>query len=80
MNTWVQPETAAKFYNGAKIVLNIHRPSAEKYNRNQSGIIATSINNRTFDAASCEAFQLTDYKKRAPPSVRGRHTGGFLSG
>ncbi|MFC6649326.1 CgeB family protein [Paenibacillus rhizoplanae] len=62
VNTWVQPETAAKFYNGAKIVLNIHRPSAEKYNRNQSGIIATSINNRTFDAASCEAFQLTDYK------------------
>lgn len=62
MNAWVPPETAAKFYNGAKIVLNIHRPSAEKYNRNRAGIIATSINNRTFDAASCEAFQLTDYK------------------
>ncbi|MEK3716735.1 CgeB family protein [Paenibacillus sp. FSL R7-0333] len=62
VNAWVKPETAVNYYNGAKIVLNIHRPSAEKYNRNRAGIIATSINNRTFDAASCEAFQLTDYR------------------
>lgn len=62
VNAWVWPETAANYYNGAKIVLNIHRPSAEKYNRNRAGIIATSINNRTFDAASCEAFQLTDFR------------------
>ncbi|NQX44490.1 glycosyltransferase [Paenibacillus tritici] len=62
VNAWVKPETAVNYYNGAKIVLNIHRLSDEKYNRNRAGIIAKSINNRTFDAAGCEAFQLTDYK------------------
>ncbi|MNI82927.1 Spore protein YkvP [compost metagenome] len=51
------------YYNGSKIVLNIHRPSDEKYNKNRTGIIAKSINNRTFDAASCEAFQLVDSKE-----------------
>jgi spore maturation protein CgeB len=63
VNAWVIPETVAKYYNGSKIILNIHRPSDEKYNRNHHGIIAKSINNRTFDAASCEAFQLIDSKE-----------------
>ncbi|WP_342421414.1 glycosyltransferase [Paenibacillus sp. FSL E2-0178] len=63
VNAWVKPETVVNYYNGSKIVLNVHRPSDEKYNRNRMGIIAKSINNRTFDAASCEAFQLTDYKE-----------------
>ncbi len=51
------------YYNGSKIILNIHRPSDEKYNKNRIGIIAKSINNRTFDAASCEVFQLIDSKE-----------------
>ncbi|KWX74766.1 CgeB family protein [Paenibacillus jilunlii] len=62
VNAWVKPETVVKYYNGSKIILNIHRPSNEKYNKNSMGIIAKSINNRTFDAASCEAFQLIDAK------------------
>ncbi|UQZ36958.1 protein CgeB [Paenibacillus sp. PK3_47] len=63
VNAWVRPETAVQYYNGSKIVLNIHRPADEKYNRNRMGIAAKSINNRTFDAASCQAFQLVDYKE-----------------
>lgn len=63
VNAWVKPETVVNYYNGSKIVLNIHRPSDEKYNKNRMGIIAKSINNRTFDAASCEAFQLIDSKE-----------------
>ncbi|QQZ62826.1 glycosyltransferase [Paenibacillus sonchi] len=63
VNAWVRPETVVNYYNGSKIVLNIHRPSHEKYNKNRMGIIAKSINNRTFDAASCEAFQLIDSKE-----------------
>ncbi|AIQ42978.1 glycosyltransferase [Paenibacillus sp. FSL R5-0912] len=63
VNAWVKPETVVNYYNGSKIVLNCHRLSNEKYNKNRIGIIAKSINNRTFDAASCEAFQLTDFKE-----------------
>ncbi|MNO42732.1 Spore protein YkvP [compost metagenome] len=63
VNAWVRPETVVNYYNGSKIVLNIHRPPDEKYNKNRTGIIAKSINNRTFDAASCEAFQLIDSKE-----------------
>ncbi|QSF43803.1 CgeB family protein [Paenibacillus tianjinensis] len=63
VNAWVKPETAMKYYNGSTIVLNIHRPSDEKYNKNRMGIMAKSINNRTFDAASCEAFQLIDSRE-----------------
>lgn len=62
VNAWVKPEIAANYYNGAKIVLNIHRPADERYNRNRVGVSAKSINNRTFDAAACAAFQLTDDK------------------
>jgi spore maturation protein CgeB len=63
VNAWVKPETVVNYYNGSKIVLNIHRPFDEKYNKNRMGIMAKSINNRTFDAASCEAFQLIDSKE-----------------
>ncbi|WP_054941678.1 CgeB family protein [Paenibacillus ihuae] len=63
VNAWVKPETVVNYYNGAKIVLNIHRPSDEKYNKNHMGVMAKSINNRTFDVASCEAFQLIDAKE-----------------
>ncbi|WP_150271194.1 CgeB family protein [Paenibacillus tepidiphilus] len=63
VNAWVQPETVMKYYNGSQIVLNIHRPSDEKYNKNRMGIVAKGINNRTFDVASCGAFQLVDTRE-----------------
>ncbi|WP_340025129.1 glycosyltransferase [Paenibacillus sp. FSL K6-1096] len=72
VNAWVKPETAAGYYNGAKIVLNIHRLADERYNRNRMGVAAKSINNRTFDAAACAAFQLTDDK----PGLSGQFAAG----
>jgi len=60
---WVEPSIAADYYNGAKIVLNTHRPFNLKQNQNRVGIDGKSINNRTFDVAACETFQLIDFKE-----------------
>lgn len=57
---WISPEEVAAYYNGAKIVLNIHRAYNESHNLNKHGVKNKSINNRTFDIAACEAFQLID--------------------
>ncbi|MCL4423914.1 MAG: glycosyltransferase [Firmicutes bacterium] len=61
-NQMVPPVEAARFYNGAKINLNLSRAS-NAYNRaegNTFGWQATSPNNRTFEIAACQAFQLVD--------------------
>lgn len=63
---WVEPAVAADFYNGAHIVLNTHRPSNLKQNKNRLGIEGNTINNRTYDVASCGSFQLIEYKKDLP--------------
>ncbi|MET3698896.1 spore maturation protein CgeB [Bacillus oleivorans] len=63
VNVRVPPEIVANYFNQAKINLNIHRPVDEKYNRNSKRIVGRSVNNRTFDIACCEAFQLTDYRE-----------------
>lgn len=63
---WVEPSIAANYYNGAKIVLNTHRPHNLVQNQNQLGIIGKSINNRTFDVASCGSFQLIEFKEDLP--------------
>lgn len=63
---WVEPSIAANYYNGAKIVLNSHRPYNLKQNQNRIGIEGKTINNRTFDVASCEVFQLVDFKDDLP--------------
>ncbi len=36
---WIEPEKVAKFYNGAKIVLNPHRPAKFLSNENKRGIM-----------------------------------------
>lgn len=59
---WMYPHQVATIYNQTKIVLNTHRPHQFKYNRSKTGFINRSINNRTFEIASCGAFQLTDPK------------------
>ncbi|WP_209125683.1 glycosyltransferase [Alkalihalobacillus sp. BA299] len=59
---WVDPRTVATLYNQTKIVLNTHRSYQFKYNLNKKGVFNRSINNRTFEIASCGAFQLTDLK------------------
>ncbi|TLS36894.1 CgeB family protein [Pseudalkalibacillus caeni] len=57
----ISPTEVAKYYNGAKIVLNIHR-DLNDINRNPELIPANTPNNRTFDIAACQAFQLADYR------------------
>ncbi len=63
---WVEPSMVANFYNGAKIVLNTHRPFNLKQNQNRLGINGKSINNRTFDVAACGSFQLIQFKEDLP--------------
>ncbi|PAE26333.1 MULTISPECIES: glycosyltransferase [Bacillaceae] len=65
-DSWVKPSIAAKYYNGAKIVLNTHRPYNLTQNKNRIGIKGNSINNRTFDVAACGGFQLIEYKEDLP--------------
>ncbi|GFR39055.1 spore maturation protein [Insulibacter thermoxylanivorax] len=63
MNQWLSPEETAKYYNGAKIVVNLHRSSDDMtYNRNSRGVPALSMNPRTFEIAACGAFQLSDMR------------------
>lgn len=63
---WVDPTIAAHYYNGAKIVLNTHRPHNLIQNKNRIGIEGKSINNRTFDVAACGIFQLIEHKEDLP--------------
>lgn len=49
-----------KYYNGAKINLNIHRNPVDPPTGNSLGIGAISPNDRTFALAGCGAFQLVD--------------------
>ncbi|SDN52713.1 glycosyltransferase [Bacillus sp. OK048] len=63
---WMDPSVVANFYNGAKIVLNTHRPFNLKHNQNRLGINGKSINNRTFDVAACGSFQLIQFKEDLP--------------
>jgi spore maturation protein CgeB len=63
---WVEPAVAANYYNGAKIVLNTHRPFNLRQNKNGLGIAGKSINNRTFDVAACGTFQLIEFKEDLP--------------
>ncbi|MFH1428959.1 MAG: glycosyltransferase [Candidatus Margulisiibacteriota bacterium] len=58
----VTPEEAAKYYNGAKINLNIHRAAEDERFRAGSnlGVIPTGVNGRTFEIAGCCGFQLID--------------------
>lgn len=60
---WINSHEAARYYNGAKIVLNIHRSHDDPLiGKNQSGAPGFSINNRTFDITACRSFQLIDYR------------------
>lgn len=58
----VFPEEAAKYFNGAKINLNIHRRSQDSRfaHGNSQNIQPESVSGRTFDLAGCGAFQLID--------------------
>lgn len=49
-----------KYYNGAKINLNIHRDPINPPSGNSQGVVATSPNDRAFVIAGCGGFQLID--------------------
>lgn len=60
------PESAL-YYNGAKIVINLHRmPGLSPENRNALNWPAESINPRTFDMSACGTLQLTDARGELP--------------
>ncbi|MFC4076928.1 CgeB family protein [Salinithrix halophila] len=62
MNRTISPVEVARYYNGAKIVLNIHR-SKNDVRRNPLEIPAFTPNNRTFDIAACRSFQLVTHRR-----------------
>lgn len=60
---WMTPQETAAVYNGAKIVINLHRePDDGTFNNNSAGIGAVSPNPRTFEIAACASLQLTDVR------------------
>jgi len=61
----IQPEEAAKYYNGAKINLNIHRAAVdERFAKgNMQGILPQGVSGRTFEIAGCAGFQLIDMER-----------------
>ncbi|MFW5435414.1 CgeB family protein [Paenibacillus apiarius] len=60
---WINFSETPRYFNGASIVLNIHRSEDDSLiDKNKAGAPAHTINNRTFDIAACRAFQLTDYR------------------
>ena len=60
----VPPAEVVKYYNGAKIVLNIHREYNCRYlNRNSRKLKTYSPNNRVFDISACGAFQIISVRR-----------------
>jgi spore maturation protein CgeB len=63
IDRWISPEKVADYYSNSKIVLNSQRPFDEKSNKNQHLTHSKSINNRTFDIAACNGFQIVQSMK-----------------
>ncbi|OXM17584.1 spore maturation protein cgeB [Paenibacillus herberti] len=61
---WMGPLETAATYNGAKIVINMHRAhDDETFNsNNESQLTAISPNPRTFEISACGTLQLTDIR------------------
>ncbi|WJH32480.1 glycosyltransferase [Paenibacillus sp. CC-CFT747] len=69
--SWLSPEETSSYYNGAKIVINLHRAAVEKEQTfNLRGIPALSVNPRTFEIAGTGAFQLSDIREDLPQYYR----------
>lgn len=61
---WVEPEETRIYYNGAKIVINMHRPTeAGQDNANTVNLSGLSINPRTYEIAACGTLQITDVRE-----------------
>ncbi|MFC7678025.1 DUF3880 domain-containing protein [Paenibacillus sp. GCM10028914] len=63
LGDWMTPEETASYYNGAKIVINLHRSSEDDtINANGRKIPAFSVNPRTFEISGCTTLQLSDVR------------------
>ena len=63
LGRWMGPTETADTYNGAKIVINMHRSHDDKtFNNNSAAIPAISPNPRTFEISACATLQLTDVR------------------
>jgi spore maturation protein CgeB len=63
INQLTPPDEIVKYYNGAKININIHRSSNDTSAVfNSRNIPAETPNNRTFDIAACNSFQLCELR------------------
>jgi spore maturation protein CgeB len=68
---WIPVPETAKYYNGAKMVINLHRTTeAGKDNLNGINWPAESVNPRTFEMAACGTLQLTDARSELPEHYR----------
>lgn len=62
-NNWMEPMETGNYYNAAKIVINLHRPSEVGMdNKNSYQQAAMSINPRTYEISACGTLQLTDVR------------------
>ncbi|MOA01463.1 Spore protein YkvP [compost metagenome] len=70
-NGWVAVEETVSYYNGSKIVINLHRPTtAGQDNRNTRDISGGSINPRTYEIGGCGTLQITDVRGDLPQYYR----------
>ena len=61
---WIPVEETVSYYNGAKIVINIHRTTtAGQDNRNGADLSGRSINPRTYEISGCGTLQMTDIRE-----------------
>lgn len=60
-------EESIRYYNGAKIVINLHRTTESgSDNRNNLNLPGRSINPRTYEISACGTLQLTDQREDLP--------------
>ncbi|ASS68979.1 MULTISPECIES: glycosyltransferase [unclassified Paenibacillus] len=60
---WMPIEETVNYYNGARIVLNIHRTTEPGVdNHNDHGLRGASINPRTYEISACGTLQMTDIR------------------
>ncbi|MEI7024944.1 CgeB family protein [Paenibacillus sp. y28] len=64
---WMHFEETARYYNGAKLVINLHRRhDDESINMNSRRLPSLSINPRTYEISACGTLQLTDAREELP--------------
>lgn len=64
---WLPVEESINYYNGARIVINLHRTTtAGMDNNNALNLDGRSINPRTYEISACGTLQLTDPREDLP--------------